>query len=188
MSYEFQLSVQHQDTKSLREFCSSRGMEYVCFLNSGGSFPLEATISQKESDITIARVIAKALALKTDLTSHGRNVLRTKVEEILTSETPDARSACGYAYFEARFKVFINSKEQRDSVLRAFSGEQACFSRDVTKFPSSLQLPTEQLVTLRMRNTSCEEFYEKIAKLQSTLDSIYLKYEVCRKYMIYDDN
>lgn len=188
MSFETHITVQPQHAEVLRTFCSSHGLKYICCLNSSGEFPCQSMVTQKATGITSEQMILKARALADEISSYGCAVVRTKVEEMLSLSTDPFRSVTNDGYFEAHFKVHIDSKDQVDSLISTTEPAQMYFSRNVSKFPSESQFPTEQLLTIRMRNITCKEFYEQIAHVRSALDSLGLQHAVHLECMIYDDN
>ncbi len=186
-SFETHITVEPQDVTKLQQLCSSLGLKYICCLNSSGDFPCQSMITQKATGLTPEQMIEKALALSYTISEFGCRVMRTKVEEMLSISTAPSRAVSGDEYFEAHFKVPISSATQADSLVNLLSDHQVYFSKNISKFPTEL-FPSEQLLTIRLRNVTCEMFFLEIKKLRDLLQSNDFTCAIHRECSIYDDN
>lgn len=186
-SFETHITVEPDDAETLRQFCSLHGLKYICCLNSSGEFPCQCMITQKATGLTSEQMIDKALALRDAVTKFGCRVVRTKVEEMLSVSATASRPVFGDQYFEAHFKVPISSPTQIDSLAISLSEHHVYFSKNVSKYPTTL-MPSEQLLTIRMRNVTCERFYHEIEEIRDILQSLNYTCMIHRECSIYDDN
>jgi hypothetical protein len=185
-SFESHITVEPQDAGTLQQFCSTFGLKYICCQNSSGEFPCQCMITQKATGVTPEQMIEKALDLKDAVTKFGCRVVRTKVEEMLSISANSSRVVQGDQYFEAHFKVSVSSAQIK-SLENSMINLQVYFSKNVTKYPTA-SMPSEQLLTIRMKNVSCEMFYLKIKKVRDILQALNLTCVVHRECSIYDDN
>jgi hypothetical protein len=187
-SFEIHITVEPQDADTLQQFCSTFGLKYICCQNSSGEFPCQCMITQKATGVTSEQMIEKTLALRDAVTRFGCRVVRSKVEEMLSISANSSRVVQGEQYFEAHFKVGVSTATQIESLMNSMSGRQVYFSKNVSKYPTELMMPSEQLLTIRMRNASCEMFYLEIKNVRDILQSLNLTCIIHRECSIYDDN
>ena len=193
LSYEIHVTVNELHQQQLVDYCNKNSIKYVYCQNSSGAYAKQCMISDKMTfkgvDINNAEEMAIEVA-KThtkDMKLNGLDVVRTKVEQMISAGFKSDINIGNTRYFESHFKVKVESRKRLNE-LHQLLKDTVLYSTNAGKFPHLNRFPREELLTIRKYNMSWNIFNDIVQENRYILNNAGFKSSVHREMMVYDDN
>ena len=112
--------------------------------------------------------------LSNELERNGFHVLRTKMEQMLPLKFKQTNLSINHYYFEAHFKVMLDSEAQEDLIKRDFIDARTdiVHSTNATKYPQRSSFPRQILLTIREYELTLNEFFDETKNILNCLKKL----------------